>query len=144
MMICQDSKAKAQTQQCHPSSLALLAALLTVLAFFQSHTLKDSWIPAAKTTKLSSGLLQSWPSKTRWVAGPDIVLNRQMMLSAGLGGPLRVSVVLSYEKGHLHLTVHWADVSTALSLVFLPSLLPHHIGKAVFFSTSCIHAKTSR
>lgn len=133
MMVWQDAKAEAPTQQCHPSSLPLLAALLTVSASFQSHTLKNSWISQAGTTKLSSGLLRCHPSKTWWVAGPDMVLSRQLMLFAVPGGPLRVSVVLSYEKGHIHLTVHWTDVSTALSLVLLPSLLPPHTGKAVLF-----------
>lgn len=78
------------------------------------------------------------------------------MLFDGLGGPLGVSAVLSLENKHLHLTVHWADVSTALGLVFSPSLLPHHmenqltvlkilLDKQGFFPpTSCIYAKTSK
>lgn len=78
------------------------------------------------------------------------------MLFAGLGGPLGVSAVLNLENKHLHLTVHWADVSTALGLVLFPSLLPHHmenqltvlkilLDKQVFFPpTSCIYAKTSK
>lgn len=49
-----------------------------------------------------------------------VMLSRQRMLFAGLGGPLGVSAVLSLENRHLHLTVHWADVSTALGLGSFP------------------------
>lgn len=79
------------------------------------------------------------------------------MLFAGLGGPLGVSAVLSLENKHLHLTVHWADVSTALGLVLFPLsaasshgkptyCLENSIGQAGFFfpPTSCIYAKTSK
>lgn len=78
------------------------------------------------------------------------------MLFAGLGGPLGVSAVLSLENKHPHLTVHWADVSTALGLVLFPSLLPHHmenqltvlkilLDKQGFFSpTSCIYTKSNK
>lgn len=99
MMVGLDAKAEAHTWQCRLSLLSLLEAVSTVLSFHHSHTLyrtlRSQW---PELWSYSLGHCDADHQKCDVRLDQTIVLSRQRMLFAGLGGPLGVSAVLSLEN----------------------------------------------